>query len=428
MGPLENTGSIQTGGGEGLALQGGNAGGLSLSAGRGLRTSGAIQTSGGAGRSGGGAAGPLSIQAQGLLLNGGSQTGIGGACSDPGCVAGSGTAVSIYAYGADLRSSATIDLSGGAGEGTGGPAGGLTLGTDDAEGWNLMIPSGSLYVSGNFTARGGLGNSGGGGGNITLRQRSSTASGQQVVLFGYQALSANGGAAPQGNAGAGGNIALVNGNSIFRMPTTVFSGGAVVNQARLNARGGTGATAGAGGSVFASTQTRLSTSNPLEFVRNSGRVDVSAGASTTTGPCVPRGGGSVEFIGPPSLENAGELFVNGGACTAGIGASGNGGWVNFISDLGTVSNSGAMHLNGGESTGAAGGGGALEVQGLTVRNTGALEARGGNATQGGGGGGSVKLTSTGNVSTNTGAVSVAGGTGTPAGTAGSFLLDGLTQP
>ena len=423
-GVLENTGALTTTGGAGL-VQGGNGGQINLNGSLGARNAGALDASGGAGPQRGGAAAPVGLSAAGLVLNSGALTARGGACSTSGCVPGRGSNANVEAWGADVRTSGSIDTSGGAAvDSPAGVPGAINLSAGDAEGWNVnSIPAGSVYVSGSLVARGSAFKSNA----VNIWESTNYPRGQQIVLYGYQALLANGGAAPHGQAGWAGSLTVSNGSNL------AFSGfgntsGSIVNQARLVAHGGDGVHGGAGGGVNLSTQSTDPTLSHLQVVRNSGSVDLSAGASSTTGACQSPGLGRLYFEGTEGVANTGEVTINGGACSAGTGQSGSGGAVNFWAEFGDATNSAAVHVNGGSSHDQGGLGGSIFLRGVTAQSTAALEARGGNATAAGGQGGTVTLYSTGGASTSSGTVSVAGGTGTPAGLAGAFVKDGLTQP
>lgn len=427
-GELFNTAAIDSSGGDGSAGAGGVGGALGLeSYRRGAHNSGALVSNGGTGTTAGGKGGSASVAAFGGadLLNTGALTARGGSCSAVNCDGGSGGSVRVAAFSGGLKSNATLDVRGADGQGLGeGGSGGVidVFVEEDTENIPMVLPVGSVQLSGNLITRGGTGDRGGNGGDLTVLLRATTVqTGQEIELLGYTTLTANGGNTVFGSAGHGGQFAVAN------YPSTWFGqsgpGGSAVLYPDVVARGGDGEYGGNGGSVSISSQTQFA------FLNSNEVAELRAASLDLRGGIAFAGeagrGGSVLVRGAMGAVNAAPVNANGGPVSEGpTPVGGNGGELIIESPHGAVSNSGAFSANGGSSSGFGGQGGDAVLRGVTVTNTATISCNGANGSFEGGPGGSIDLLSTpGNTTTaNAAQLSVTPGTGALRGT---ILIDGV---
>lgn len=430
-GEIFNTGAIDARGGAGSTGAGGQGASVQLaSLMRGVRNSGAITNGGGVGATTGGAGGTIAVQAWSLgqVLNTGALSSRGGGCTAGDCNGGAGGPVNVYVYGGDLRSSGTIDASGadGQGNGVGGRGADILLHVgDDSENDLMPMTTGSLHVSGSIASRGGAGGQGGLGGDVhfSLSARN-VPQGQEVNLYGYTELLANGGASQGSLAGRGGTVLLH--NAVSRWHDFQGPGGGALCEANVSARGGAGAAGGQGGELELRTQLVESFYNPNEVVVLSATaVDLKGGDASNSNS---GRGGILKLQGAMGVTSSAAVNASGGIVSGGSVNGGEGGALSFQSPHGAVTNSGALTSNGGGSSGQGGAGGAVLMRaGQAVTNSAAVSCNGANGTVGGGNGGSIRLVSGPSSATTAtvGQLSVSAGAGTTPGYKGSILIDGV---
>jgi hypothetical protein len=433
-GDLYNMGAITADGGVGAVGGGGGAGTVVLESGyRTLHNAGAISASGGNGVTFGGNGNylALTVNSLGALSNNVALQARGGTCSAADCDGGSGGPVYLQAYSADLLSNGDINTAGADAKGTGagGDGGALDIYdyTDTSFTGNVSIATGSVRVAGNLVMKGGAGARGGGGGHLALYDDpSNVPQGQEIVLYGYTDIKANGGNSTGGGGGRGGRVSFSNAYSQFPGGGSQGPGGGVINYASVSAKGGNGQQGGRGGNYAMSTQTSFTFNSPNEIAANFGATfDLRGGSSSANG--TPGAvAGSFRMIGVSGVENHADVNSTSGSAT-GANADGGSGPTSFLeADTGPATNTGAITVSGGTSASRGGGfGGGFHIYGTLATNSGALTSNGGNGMTTGGGGGSLELNSSPNgPSVSTGAFSVVGGTGTVAGTKGNVTVDG----
>jgi|GEM_PF-2316622 len=362
--------------------------------------------------------GGVDFEADTYLYNTGSILARGGASTSGN--GGKGRHIHLYAYGADLNSSGTIDNSGGKGTLAGGN-GGYSIklyGGADYYGGNYNYGGvGNLIVGGSVLSNGGNGGTGNGGSGgyidfesyggklssnptVSLNGGSSTAaiggSGGDYNLFGAPYLEGENGAESNGiilsgsinlsggngatGGGNGGYLTFENdldyngyeGEAYGLLPSPAA---AIVGISSLTMNGGTGDTGGMGGfySIF---NFPYYSENMHAFVYgglmlNQVPVSATGGSGTTTGGA----GGSVwfnapyifsefeilyYFFGPYESVSMSTSATTGNLAdidvSGGTGATGGEGGVAWMAALGTVVNTGAINANGGAGTASGGNG------------------------------------------------------------------------
>lgn len=427
-GEVFNTGSIEAKGGMGSVGPGGNGGNVALRpAYRGVRNSGTVDTSGGMGGPNGGGGGQVTLApiAFGSVLNSGTLTTRGGPCADVDCNGGSAGQVALDSFGGELRNSGAVTATGadGRGLGNGGNGALVHVFTRDGagNGGTLSSVTGDLQLSGNLVTRGGAGNQGGAGGAVDIvLEATNLPRGQQLTLFGYSELLANGGSSNAGG-GAGGTVTVSNAPSTYA--SSIFGpGGAALNFANVSARGGAGTAGGPGGRFVLAAQTTYNFQNPAEYASNGATtIDLRGGNGSNGEGGV---GGQLVLVGPTALNSA-AVDASGGEVTQGGALSGQGGALDFQAPYGALSNTGELTVRGGNSTGDARGGGSVRLVGAPVLNSAAISCNGGNATNTAGAGGAIFLQSLGGTTSSTGVLTVAPGTGANANVRGTILVDGV---
>ncbi len=411
---IVNAGVIRARGGDGSTGRGGS-GGAVVFQGDEVSNRATLDVSGGNGIVTGGGDSSVGIILVGRVIrNSGSLVARGGACTGASCLAGRGASVTLSARG-HLFNSGDLDSSGGAGPaGRGGDANKVTVAsTEDTASASSQFATGDLHLSGNITAQGGEGATAGGSGSVLIQLTSNHPRGQEIELLGYTELDASGGRSASGNGGTGGHITLSTAPTTYGA-FTMGDTGAVVNQATLNATGGDGLVAGAGGTVkVASTQT-FASGNPHEFILNAGAIVASGG----DGSASPGGGGSVT-IGGANTENRAAIWAQGGTSSSAMSPGGRGGTVAFAASLASL-NSGDIHVDGHNGPVEGGRGGTISIRATNETNTALLSATGGNGQQTGGPGGTIDLrTWWGARPSNTGPMRVNGGSGVRPGAPGA---------
>lgn len=426
-GALVNTGTLQALGGDStLNYYAGNGSSIDLS-GVGVSNSGALTTTGGASTTHPGQAGNISVTSSLLpLVNAGVLTARGGSCgaATGNCWGGAGNGVSLAVNGGTLTSVGPIvtDGAAGAGLGSGGYAGGVNLrvwsSTASASGIGVWA-AGDLISGGRVSARGGAGAPSGGGASVTMVVDASRApQGQQLLLYGYHDLLANGGVGGTGAGGQGGQV-TIHSQPTWSTEGVAFPSGAVLIYPSISAHGGSGLPGGSAQGFIATTQTDRTFREAGEFLLlASPLVDVRGGDG---------GGGGGPFLaqGMWSVENRAKVLTGAGVGAAPY-AAGSPGTIAIYAGASTATNAGELDASGADATGQVGasGGGSIDVAGSVVTNSGALKARGGSSTVQAGWGGTVQLTSSQGVTANTGTWDVSAGTG-PNAHAGAVLIDGL---
>jgi hypothetical protein len=391
--------------------------------------------------------GGVDFEADTYLYNTGSILARGGASTSGN--GGKGRHIHLYAYGADLNSSGTIDNSGGNGALAGGNGGyniKLYGGADYYDGNYNYGGVGNLIVGGSVLSNGGNGGTGNGGSGgyidcesyggklwsnptVRLNGGSSTAAigggGGDYNLYGAPYSEGENGAESNGIklSGSinlsGGNGATRGGNGgylYFENDLDYYREGeaygllpspaaAIVGISSLTMNGGTGDTGGNGGfySIF---NFPYYSENMDAFVfgglmLNQVPVSATGGAGTTTGGA----GGAVWFNAPYIFsefeilyEYFGYVSISTSATTGnladidvsgGTGATGGEGGVAWMAALGTLENTGAINANAGAGT-ASGGNGYDEAPWGSVAFMSMFDVvNSGNITASGGNGGAT---------------------------------------
>ncbi|MBN1960486.1 MAG: hypothetical protein JW841_06035 [Deltaproteobacteria bacterium] len=470
------------------AASGGTGGDVTLAAAYHCYNSGAITTDGGPspsslenGLQAGGDAGAVKLLAGGdytiasqdyvgTLLNTGAISAKGGQVSSgcsvqsgagvlqTRCDAGNGGNVLFAAANGSLTSTGTIATTGGStitaadlrNGGNGGTVDFIVVTNHNSpiSTANILIPSGSITISGAIDTSGGSGSIGGDGKKVTVSlDPGLLPNGQEIVLYGYTSLVAKGGNGKMAEGdnsdtltdygnGAAVNISTTYGtlaNSNVKTP-----GGAVINYANIDTRGGsvTPATSltdtdldvGLGGKVSLTTQQNsyfVNTSDTeYEVAKNYGSITTTGGSCVggTGISCQARGGdaGSIGIYGRAGVNNDANVTFTamGGGSTDGI--AGNGAPVSIGSDDGLVYNRVDIVTSGGE--GANGGDAAkILLVGMSLDSNADLNAAGGND---GGDGANIEILSLSGFSTARGTM-IATGEGT--GADGIITKDGRVE-
>jgi hypothetical protein len=358
--------------------------------------------------------GGVDFEADTYLYNTGSILARGGASTSGN--GGKGRHIHLYAYGADLNSSGTIDNSGGKGALAGGN-GGYNIKLYGGADYNSSGGAGNLIVGGSVLSNGGNGGTGNGGygghidcesyggklwsnPTVSLNGGSSTAAiggdGGEYDLYGAPYLEGENGAESNGIilSGSinlsGGNGATGGGNGGYLYFENDLDYGyqgvaygmlpspaaAIVGISSLTMNGGSGDTGGRGGfySIF---NFPYYSWNMDAFVfgglmLNQVPVSATGGAGTTTGGA----GGAVWFNAPYIFSDFDIIYeyfgpfderisISTSATTGnladidvsgGTGASGGEGGVAWMAGLGTLTNTGAINANAGAGTASGGNG------------------------------------------------------------------------
>jgi collagen type VII alpha len=446
--PLFNTGNITAAGGAATGpATGGSAGSITLASSFDLSNSGKLDASG-AGSANAGNGGNISLSAgssrlnsnAGSLRNSGDLVTKGGdsagAC-DNGCSSGAAGSITLAAANGLLSSTGNLIATGGGGSKTFGNSGGsINIGvtaTNEPNN-NAVILPGSITLSGNIDASGGSSDGGGSAGSVTISlDTNQQPAGQEIVLYGYPAIRADGGAGVVGG-GSAGTISFSNSfgkyNSVNN--TIQVEGGSIVNYSDLSAMGGAAPNApsgSSGGNISLTTQSSAYFPGPqFEIVLNAGAVNTSSLGNNNNG-----GAGNINFYGRNGVKNSGALTANGGS-GPNTGDSGSAaGSVSLIAENGPVTNGAAISAVGGAAlgTGTGGSAGNVAIIGYGTNNSGAINAAGGagDVTLGNGGnGGQVLLSTFTGLSVNTApapaGIVVSGGAAKNPGATGQLLIDG----
>jgi hypothetical protein len=416
------TGLQDSSGGEGRSGVGGDAGSsLPAANASGLGScnvllAGTIRADGGKGTAGGGAGGLVNAFActVGWVVSTGAVESMGGdaTAEGPGGAAGQvlfGSTGGILYVGGSLRTRGGAA----AGAGTGGDGGLIDLTAENSQGVNRPL---GVHLAADVDLSGGGGAAGGRAGRVDILDFGSDG-GVGVFLYGYQKISAAGGAGTSGG-GAGGALYVYN-------ASRVDSGGAVtegntVNHVDVSLAGGA-ASAGAGGAggLFS-----FAGMNLIPSVTD-GSIDLRGGSGATDGGA----GGKLALSAGVSLASSGTVQASGGAAGTGRGGAGGELTVTVGGSSGTISVAGPFTASGGGSLdGAGGAGGAITCQaGTTTTVSALLTADGGSAVSTGGGGGAVSLASGATPTALGAAVSVRGGAGGTVGLVGQLTVDGTAM-
>jgi hypothetical protein len=436
LGGVWNKGTLNAGGGTGAVTNGGDGGSIYLYGQyQGVYNAGALNNIGGGAVNNGGVGGYTELNANtlGAVVNSGTITNKGGTCSAVNCSGGSGGDVEMYSYSGALINSADIDTSAATSQGTiGGGSGGHiymeNYDTGQNAGSNTYLPTGDVRVSGNLTTRGGNGQSGGGGGSVYIQlDAEQVPRGAEIILYGYTDMKSKGGNSTGGTGGSGYGYYLYN---TYSTPQGGYNapGGAVINYANVDVRGGDGAAAGGAGEVYLETQyDDYFFKTTFEIVDNHGNIDARGG--NATGNNNGGGGGYVEFQAMVGIKNSGTINSSGGTSGGATNTGGGGAEIYFASTYGTCENTAQLDSNGGSAAAAAangGGAGSVYLYGMPALNSGALNLAGGAGGTNGGDGGYIELfSSSATTSEQSGMVAVGGGTGgTTAGGKGQLFVDG----
>jgi len=460
-----NTGDMTTNGGSGGITTGwgGNAGSISLYAYESsIYNSGNLSATGGVGYSGGtGGYIELSTNEEvsyGHVVNGGNLTGSGGNSNSTVAAGngGGGGSFTLQAGGGSVISSGDLTFKGGDGVFTGGAA--LSSQIYANEGYNsefgIPVPPGDIVISGNVDLRGGSGANGGGiGGTLVLQNNPyQHPKGQNILLLGYQQITADGGDG-NGAAGDGGDFAALQAPSIVYnfsvdlTPVVIYGpGGAIVNYVDFLARGGDGPSAesdfqpgGLGGSFRMVTDDDITeTFANWRRAVNFGDVDLSAGSGEGGAPS-----GGFYLYGYDGAENHGALTTIGGTA---LGDGGSGGssavapgpvtGIRIHAPLGRAVNAGTITATGGSAPGEGegsdwgGSGPYIEIFGNSARVTGDILATGGAATDPGSGtggeGGWIQIFGQAFATEYTATFDYSGGSGgSEDGSPGGLAIDGM---
>jgi len=455
---IENTGNLTATGGAATDGFGGDADYIGLYSQWGnTYSSGALDVHGGNGSAGGGDGGYIEVYSEetgdsGELKVSGTFSTFGG--DSTGGSGGNADYVYLYAEGADISSSATINSYGGDTTdptSNGGQGDYFEIYSEEDTFYNANDDTavGDIRVTGNINTSGGdavatgTGNGGDAGYVYVYQYPNSQPEIESSVKFmGYDGINISGGNGNTGGDGDGLQLYIYDENSDNSID---YARGSIYNDLAVDATGGDvvatdpaiSASAGNGGYQYFETPYDQGASFPDSLmVVNTGNIDMSAGSGSinNTNNSNSRSGG-VYMWGYNGVENTGNLTANGGNDVATDGGTdGYGGYADDIemySDRGAIANSGAITANGGDAEYDAGYGADIYQYGASVANSGDISANGGNATatlagSTGGDGGWIELHSPSYAnSTNSGAVSYTGGTGETAGDEGAFVVAGL---
>jgi hypothetical protein len=276
-------------------------------------------------------------------------------------------------------------------------------------------------MSGDVSARGGAGDTdtGGDGGALYVGFVVDDQAGADVILSGYADVLLDGGA---GFAGGDGGMFVIDNPCPGLLGQPI---GGVANFADISLRGGNGTDTNGGNGGYGEF---LTCDQPQAWALLGGGAALNAGDVDATGGdgAIAGAGGAFVLWGRERAENRGDVVLDSGT------GSPPGGLAEFeIESDGPVLNSGNISARGSDSAGTTGDGGPAqggEMFGSHVENTGAIDLSGGNGgtTSGAGGeGGSLQIFSFAEASTNSGALTVSGGDGgTVDGVDGRVLIDG----
>ncbi len=442
---VQNTGDIDSVGGDAPNGVAGRGGKIELAAGFGnMYNSGNLMNRGGNGQLGGNG-GLINLYATGDMLNSGdinAQGGIGSA--DDG---GNGESIEMYAYGRRLVNSGSVLAMGGNttdADSDGGDGGKLYVYAEYGPIDRDAPITGGLFVSANIDLSGGdavaIGyGDGGDGGSVDVQVYGSNyPSDVRLALLGYTDIETTGGDANFG--GSAGNVHIVN-DSVQANAGVYVPSGNVTNEADVTARGGSvvaeaetiPANGGSGGNFRLETEDKYGYINPdLEIATNKGNIDVSGGDSLELTMEESNHSGSIWLWGYNGVSNTGNITANGGTDLGTDGdVTGYGGHANDVkmyAELGQVSNSGRITNNGGTGEYRGGRSDGFKLYGATVSNSGVISSNGGNADASlagsvGGSGGWVEFFSPDGIAgvTHSGSVSHAAGTGETTNDGGAFI-------
>ena len=436
-----NTGTIDTHGGDGTGSSAGPAGDIDLEATYGdVNNAGKLFAFGGSGRSGG-TGGAITLETRvGAVRNSGDLDYSGGGCTGSNCQAADARAITLSSNGGgDVINAATLTANGGStadNTGTqGGSGGSVSITACDCKSnyrGGSGLRAGSINVSGTISTTGGTGRNGGGGGKLNIDLNvASSAHGQELILFGYTQITANGGSAMSTGATAqdGGQITFSQNDTAYSPEEDegVGPAGAVINYANVTALGGDGAAPGSAGNISFSTEP-YDFRDSFEVALNFGAIDVSGGSASENDASR---GGNVDLFGVSGAANNGAVTATGGVSTNEGGDCGNGGNISIYASTGPATNTGIIHASGASNTVAGsfgGNGGTVDIAGSLASNTAAITCEGGDGGTGGngGGGGEIELRSSPDgTSTNSGTLLVSPGTNPFNGSfAGEIRIDG----
>jgi hypothetical protein len=388
---------------------------------------GQIQAQGGDGNPGG-TGGAIRLFAGQRVINAGNLVAHGGAGLGTSVTSIGGNAVGAVTLNSvnlgGVLNSGSIDVSGGSGFAGGGAGGIAQVFTGSS---TIVGAAGDLVSTGPVVAS---------GGNVSSSCTGPCAAGQggAVWLQSYNgklwvtgALSAAGGASPNGTGNKGGNVKVSASSKSANVPM-----GDLVFAASVDASGGAGLGGGSGGNVSIEVPQNYLPQGQELVLYGISEVHAEAGDGVTHGG----NGGTFYLInkyavatssgGGGSVANYANVFASGGR---GLGTGAVGGLQGYVTlytnDYANTFagatqelaiNAGNIFASGGD--GAAGGGGSsfncIELYGMTgVTNTGMLTCQGGSAVQAGTGGhgGRIWVTADLGLTRNTGAVDSSGGAG-----------------
>ena len=351
---------------------------------------------------------------------------------------GMGGSITLLASGGDLKNSGDLSSTGGSAADTmtGGDGGNISITSD----WgDFESMPGNILLSGNMNTSGGAvsvdtvgGGAGGNGGSINIagNVNASRGSTQLVGLWGYTAVTTNGGNGESGDS-AGSftmNTSTTRKNINIGSNIEWRSSGNVINEADIAAKGGdststtvTSRRGGAGGTVGIMALNTTDVIGDAQTVTNSGDIVTSAGINhERTGGI--RTSGSVTLDATGGVTNSGTMTTDGGSDNdiTGVGRGNDANIVDLTSAAGTVRNSSVISAKGGDGQDIGGAGSDIFMMGVSVSNTANIATNGGNAIVAAGstGGNAGKITlaakTSGGVS-DSGTHTQSGGTGETAG-------------
>lgn len=421
-GHMSNSGALTAMGGNGVTSGGsGNDVELYVDENGDWNNTGDINTSGGDGAGGsGGSAGDVELFAYGSdMAQNSTITAVGGSTTDAAFSAGSGGDLDVDSYygylyeylpAGDIDISGDIDLSGGnavaTGTGNGGSGGDMYL-----------------YVEAEYYPNGNKGFD------------------QRLRVQGYDSVDTSG---ADGNYGGQAGGVYLYSDYGDDENDTYQAGGSVKNTVDITARGGnvvaaattTPANGGSGGWVCVETDYYYGNHYPKgEKAVNKGDIDATGGNSLESTTQGNGSGGGLWVWGYNGAKNSGSVTADGGSdpgTDGGTTGYGNyGGWLEVYANNGPAKNSGDLTGNGGDGEYEGGDAGGLDMWAPKSKNSGDATMNGGNALatlagSTGGDGGYFELYSPEGQSgaKNSGTIVNAGGTGETEGDPGPVIVGG----
>ncbi|MDH4247343.1 MAG: hypothetical protein OEW39_05960, partial [Deltaproteobacteria bacterium] len=352
---------------------------------------------------------------------------------------GNGANIILSAIDGSLYNSGDLTARGGYGAyNTGGNGGEVHIYTDrwnttPAQNWSQ---AGSIHLSGNIDTRGGNTKSqiddGGIGAGVYINvSHQNTPAQQEVILYGYSAITLSGGDGNPGynywGNGDGGSFYAQNSSS-YGIDNEAYPSGSVINYVPITSKGGSSLNLNGYGGAGGGVTMRIDSLFPWlenQVVYSLAPININGGSGSTGG-----NGGAIDLRGATGLEIRAPISSKGG-----VGWLNGGGtscdWGSSIFSKGYLINTADLMLSGGDGVlDNAGQGCLLEMIAWgDLTNTGSINLNGGNVPLDvileGGTGGDLVMTSLQGTLNNSGTITASGGEGTPIGLDGTITLNGL---